>query len=111
LEEEDASVQDEDNQGYEGKNHRQPSLRVEMQMVHFKSKPCDNEEKELNELVRQLYSCSVRDMEYATLYVHCLCHFSDVTQEIPKPEQWLSAAPATFTYQAAAAPTPPAQQH
>jgi hypothetical protein len=73
-----------------------------------KDKSPEEEEKELDELIRKLYSYSVRDMEYAALHARCIRRFPDVARELPKPE--LQSGPtAAYSYQAAPLPAPPQQ--
>ena len=107
--EDNTSSQEEDSYERTTKSH-QPLLHGEMQNVHFKTTSRESEEKELDKLIRQLYSCLVRDPKYISLYSKCLLHFPDITREIPKLEHWREPLSAAYSYQAMPL-IAPMQQH
>ena len=76
--------------------------------MRFKDNQCE-EDRELEDLIRQMHSLSVRDGTYAALYAHCAYRFPNAVRDIPKPEYRTGHSMATYSYQAAAPPPFPQQ--
>ena len=93
-----------DQEQYLTRGHRHLSPRVETKTVRFQ----DNNRKteELEELVGRLHDLSVRDREYAVLYVKCSSLYPDAMLGIPKPGYRDGPSSSSYTYQAAMPPPP-----
>jgi len=77
-------------------------------MVQFQSTTREDKDKELDELIYQLHSLSVRDYAYAKAYAQCTRRFPDTMRGIPEPGY--RDGPPTATYSFQPATLPPTQQ-
>ncbi|KAN0118727.1 hypothetical protein V8E52_004838 [Russula decolorans] len=84
---------------------------VETKVVRFKEPLREEEEREVDDLMRRMRGLSVHEESYAMLYVRCALRFPSVAQVLPKPlltQQASTHVPATtFSVQTAPAPPPP----
>jgi hypothetical protein len=107
---EEAPLEDEDDYEPPRRGHRYSSPRVETRTVRFQGQSRDEEDRELDELITQLHSLSVRDTAYARLHARCARRFPDVARNLPKPEYRMDPPVVSYSYQASAAPPPPTAQ-
>jgi hypothetical protein len=111
LGDEEAPLEDKDEYKPPRWGHWYSSLCVETQTVRFQGQSHDEEDRELDELITQLHSLSVRDPAYARLHARYVCRFPDIARNLPKPEYQMDPLVVSYSYQASAAPPlPPAQQ-
>ena len=81
-------------------------LQTETRTVRFKEGARKEEDKELDDLVKQLHTLTVWDSDYASLYACCAHRFPNAIRDIPKPEYRSPPPLATsYTFQA----VPPSQ--
>jgi len=93
---------------YPNRGHQHLSSRVGTRSVRFKD-TLRKVDQEMEDLIRQLHSLSVRDSSYAVLYARCATRFPDTMMSIPKLEYRMSATATTYSYQTAAPLPPPSQ--
>ena len=111
---------------------RPPPPEMETKVVRFKEPAWEEEDREMEDLMKRMHGLSVHEESYAVLYTRCAHRFPNVAQNLPKPilshhvptptsapvavpapiSMLMSApAPATsFSFQTPALPPPPARQ-
>ena len=75
-----------------------------MKTVCFKEDSRENEDKELEELIHQLHSLSVREKSYTSVYARCAHRFPNAVRDVPKPEYSAGYSTAAYSYQTTAPP-------
>ena len=91
---------------------RSPAPEVETKVVRFKESTREEDDHDVEDLVKRMHGLSVREQSYAVLYARCAFRFPSVAQCLPKPilDQNAPAPPSsatTFSLQTPAPPPPP----
>ena len=112
-ESDDQEATDQDNYERLNRGHRHSSPHVETRTIQFQDNSCEEEDKELDNLIYKLHSLSVRDFAYKQAYVRCARCFPDALRGIPKPGYRDALPTAAYSYQPTALPPalPPWSAH
>ena len=77
---------------------------TETRTVHVKQPTREEEDRELDDLMKKLHGLSIREQSYAVLYARCVHRFPTVAQSLPRPELSQSYTFQTSTPPPVAAP-------
>lgn len=105
----DFTLRDTQHQRFDAR--RSPLPETETKAIKFKEPTREEEDRELEDLIRRMHKLSTCEESYAVLFAQCAHRFPTVAQNLPKPvfpRYMASPAPAaTFSLQVSTPPTPP----